>query len=445
MPSAPRNPDGTTRENGAHRILVVDDDPDVLRVLTAMLRNAGYETLEAHDGDEAWRIVSDVELDLIITDIGMPGRSGDELLSMLCDDKPSIPVILITGMATLDAAVAAIKCGAFDYIAKPIEPERLFRTVISAIEFRENEPDTRPFPRLDAVGDFRVIRFLGEGSSGLVYLVKRRDDPDSSRYAMKLLKLNALAAGERERTCERFMHEARAVATISHPNVIRFVDYGITAEGAPYLIMEFFPHPSLAYAMPLLAPFCHTDKVRIIVQIAEALSAIHAQGICHRDIKPANIMVDTKTRALKISDFGIAKIPGTRLTASSSILGSPAYMAPEGFSTADVDHRADIFSLGVLSYELLLGHRPFPGETVPELMRQVSSMRPVEPRRQDRSFPLDLELILGKMLRKKLPFRYASADHLLTDLAAFLAERRPPYAKPRFWRRLNQPVTSVWS
>lgn len=433
-------------ESGAgYRILIVDDDPAVVRVLTNTLHRRGYETLAASDGDTAWELAAENEIDAIITDIGMPGRSGEELLDLFRDERPSIPVILITGMATLDAAVAAMRCGAFDYIAKPVQPERLLQTVANAIQFRINAPSSRPIPDLTIVGEFRVIRFLGEGSSGLVYIVKRDADPGGPRYAMKLLKLNSLPAADREKTCRRFLHEARAVSTVDHPNVVHFVDYGLTEDNTPYLVMEFFPHPSLANAMPLLASWSYLEKVEVLLQIAKGLRAIHAMGICHRDIKPANVMIDTKQRIVKISDFGIAKIPGTALTASSTILGSPAYMAPEGFETANVDARADIFSMGTLAYELLLGHRPFPAENVPDLMRQIPSMRPVEPLKQDPLFPTDLQLILAKMLQKRPEFRYASGESLCTDLEALLKHRHPPHARPHFWKRLFMPVTSVWS
>jgi len=184
------------------------------------------------------------------------------------------------------------------------------------------------------------------------------------------------------------------------------------------------------------------DKIRVLRQVASALGAIHAEGICHRDVKPGNVMLDPDTLLTKISDFGVAQLPESDLTLGSHLLGSPAYMAPEAFACAHVDRRADVFSLGVLAYELFLGERPFWGQSVPLLAKQIPRMRPKAPRRIDPDFPEDLQLILSRMLKKRASQRYDNATDLVGELDRFV--RREPL-RTSAWRRLKQSLSSDWS
>jgi serine/threonine-protein kinase len=151
-----------------------------------------------------------------------------------------------------------------------------------------------------------------------------------------------------------------------------------------------------------------------------ALDAIHARGMYHRDVKPDNIMI-SKTMDAKIIDFGIAKLLDSRLTLPFQVMGTPAYMAPEAFLSAEVDHRADIFSMGVLAYELLVGRRPFGGESIPVLAGQIRTMAPQDPRRFLPNFPPGLQDILARMLRKQPDSRYQSTQEVLEDIDAFTA------------------------
>jgi len=429
---------------GSNRILIVDDDALLRRTLTRFLKREGFRVSEAADGEEAWEFLQEHEVDVIITDVKMPRRTGIELLESLREEQSGIPVILITGAPNVEAAVDCMKIGAFDYISKPVKPVRLRERVQAALSYRRSQLQgvalgTGPG---DVLAGYRIIRVLGEGNGGVVCQVEK-DTPDGlETYAVKILKAAGLEGDRRERMQQRFLHEAKAASRISHPNVIRFVEYGLArAENIPYLVMEYFSSPTLKEILQTLLRRNVADKIRIVRQIASALAAIHAEGICHRDVKPGNVMVDPDTLLAKISDFGVAQLPESDLTVGSHLLGSPAYMAPEAFACARVDRRADIFSLGVLAYELFLGERPFWGQSVPLLAKQIPGMRPKAPRKLDPDFPEELQVILARMLRKKPAQRYDSATELVGDFDSFT---RGELMRTSVWQRFTKSFSPDW-
>ncbi len=405
-------------------ILVVDDDSLVRKTLARFFRREGYDLLEAADGERAWEVLRTQAVDLLVTDVRMPGKTGIELLELLRADNSQIPVIIITGRPSVEAAVDCMKTGALDYISKPVKPEQL-RERVRAILLRGGPGSAGRLPGDEAaagevVGGYRVLRVLGEGSVGVVCHVARTGEENGEGYALKILKIAGRTEKRRERMLRRFLHEAEAASRIEHPNVVRFVEYGLARkENIPFLVMEYFPFPTLAAEMTWLQSLGFGARANLLRQLAGALSAIHKQGVCHRDVKPSNVLFDRSQMLVKISDFGVAQLPDSDLTVASHLMGSPAYMAPEAFLCARVDHRADIFSLGVLAYELFLGSRPFPGQTIPVLAKQIPAMRPLEPRKLVGGFPPFLQAIMGKMMKKRPANRYATAQELADDLAAF--------------------------
>lgn len=427
-----------------NRILVVDDDALLRRTLTRFLKREGFRVSEATDGEEAWEFVQEHEVDVIITDVKMPRRTGIELLESLREEQSDIPVILITGAPNVEAAVDCMKIGAFDYISKPVKPVRLRERVQAALSYRRSQLQgvalgTGPG---NVLAGYRIVRVLGEGNGGVVCQVEK-DTPDGlETYAVKILKVAGVEGDRRERMQQRFLHEAKAASRISHPNVIRFVEYGLArAENIPFLVMEYFPSPTLKEILQTILRRNVSDKIRIIRQIASALAAIHAEGICHRDVKPGNVMINPDTLLAKISDFGVAQLPESDLTVGSHLLGSPAYMAPEGYACARVDRRADIFSLGVLAYELFLGERPFWGQSVPLLAKQIPRMRPKAPCKLDPDFPDELQFILARMLKKKPSQRYDSATELVGDFDTFT---RGEPLRTSAWQRFTKSFSSDW-
>jgi serine/threonine-protein kinase len=155
------------------------------------------------------------------------------------------------------------------------------------------------------------------------------------------------------------------------------------------------------------------------VPAAEALAALHEAGIVHRDVKPDNMMVDADMN-LKLADFGVARLPGSTMTITQNIMGSPAYLSPEAFLTSRLDHRADIFSLGVVAYELFTGQRPFDGDSLARYAQTTTNDLPPRPSSLVPEFPTRLEEIVSRLLKKSPDERYQQAAEVASDLRAFI-------------------------
>lgn len=268
-----------------------------------------------------------------------------------------------------------------------------------------------------SVGRYRILDFLGAGAMGEVYLA---EDPHIERkLAIKTVRLVGRPQEVDDRK-KRLLREARAAGRLLHPNVVALFDAG-EADGLLYLAFELVQGSDLAQRLEK-GPLSLREVLRIVRQVADALHYAHGQGIVHRDIKPSNILIDTVGR-VKVADFGIAKMAGqsTELTVAGSVMGSPQYLSPEQIRGEELDGRSDVFSLGVVLYELLSGNRPFSGETITTLVYQilhkeappVSALRAVPPR---------VEELLKRMLAKDRDERMATAAEVAKELAAIEAE-----------------------
>jgi eukaryotic-like serine/threonine-protein kinase len=268
-----------------------------------------------------------------------------------------------------------------------------------------------------SVGRYRILDFLGAGAMGEVYLA---EDPHiERRLAIKTVRLVGRPQEVDDRK-KRLLREARAAGRLLHPNVVTLFDAG-EAEGLLYLAFEYVEGTDLASRLEK-GPLSLREVLRIVRQAADALHYAHGQGIVHRDIKPSNILLDLRGR-VKVADFGIAKMAGqsTELTVAGSVMGSPQYLSPEQIRGEDLDGRSDIFSLGVVLYELLSGTRPFSGETITTLVYQILHKEP--PRISDlRVVPPRLEELLGRMLAKDRGERLASAAEVSKELALIETE-----------------------
>jgi serine/threonine protein kinase len=253
---------------------------------------------------------------------------------------------------------------------------------------------------------------------GEVYLA---EDPHIERkLAIKTVRLVGRPNEIEDRT-KRLLREARAAGRLLHPNIVTLFDAGET-EGQLFLAFEFVEGTDLAGRMENGPPLSLREVLRIIRQVADALDYAHRQGIVHRDIKPSNILLDTAGR-VKVADFGIAKVTGqsTELTMAGSVMGSPQYLSPEQIRGDDLDGRSDIFSLGVVLYELLSGKRPFEGETITTLVYQILHKEP-PPVSALRSIPPRLEQLLRSLLAKDRDERAATAGQAAEELAAIERE-----------------------
>ena len=274
------------------------------------------------------------------------------------------------------------------------------------------------------LGRYEIISPLGTGGMGEVYLAE--DKQLNRRVAIKFPVVTA----DEHQAHARFLREARAVSTLSHPHIATIYDYGEASDARPFIVMELVKGEPLSDLMHTGA-FTLARAVQIIADVADALAEAHRHGIIHRDIKPSNVMVNERGN-VKVLDFGLAKrtevhsgavdpeaktMPETH-TRSGIVVGTLLYLSPEQATGDPVDTRSDIFALGVLLYECITGHAPFSGKNAIEIVAEVIHFNPPPPSSLNTQIPVDLDHITLKAISKEPGARYQQADDLRADLLA---------------------------
>jgi serine/threonine protein kinase len=277
------------------------------------------------------------------------------------------------------------------------------------------------------VNNFEIVRLLGEGGMGSVYeadhLLMRK------KVAVKVLRRELSPDPD---LVQRFFNEARATSAIRHPNIVEVIDLGLLQDGVPYLVMELLEGETLSARLERLGSLPIASAVDFVRQTASALGAAHANGIIHRDLKPENLFLTPDPRfhgreLVKVLDFGIAKLrvdPSSRpvTTLVGAVLGTPAYMSPEQCRGVEVDHRSDIYALGVILYELLCGTPPFLGEAVGDVLMMHMSVDPVPPSTLRAEVPSQLDQAILKALAKHRDRRFLR----VADFAEALGPKPSP-------------------
>ena len=254
------------------------------------------------------------------------------------------------------------------------------------------------------IGKYQIQGVLGQGGMGIVY---RAFDPAIHRpVAVKTITKSALDPSDLQYALTRFRHEAQAVGRLTHPRITAIYDYGEEIDIA-YIVMELVNGQSLYHHIQNQAKFGLKEIGEMIRQLLDGLGYAHELGVVHRDIKPSNILINDDGR-LKLTDFGIARLDSSTLTQVGEIMGSPGYMSPEQFLGTDIDARSDIYSVGVIAYELLANRRPFTGNNA-EVMRQVLNERPVNPSEHNPKISVQLDWATQKALAKKQADRFQTA------------------------------------
>ncbi len=264
------------------------------------------------------------------------------------------------------------------------------------------------------LGRYEVIGELGQGAMGIVYRAK---DPLIDRVvAIKTISLGLAQDGKDEYE-QRFYQEAKAAGRLSHPNIVTIYDVGKSGDVA-YIAMEFLHGRELRDIMNSEGLLAVDQVLDIVAQVASGLAYAHEHDIVHRDVKPSNIMV-IRDGHIKITDFGIARMASAGVhTQTGMVLGSPKYMSPEQVMGKTIDQRSDIFSLGVMLYEMLTGIAPFNGENVNAIMYQTLNAVPPPPNSVNAKVPEMMNFIVAKALAKGLDDRYFDARDFATDLRA---------------------------
>jgi serine/threonine-protein kinase len=284
---------------------------------------------------------------------------------------------------------------------------------------------------MDKVGRYELRELIGAGAMGRVY---KAFDPEIGRtLAIKLL-LSELRLNEEYRL--RFLREARGAGVLSHPNIVTVFDAG-EQDSAPYIAMEYVEGGTLADVLKKGERVPVETVVEIGIQLARALDYAHEHGIVHRDVKPSNIMMVAGTRNIKVADFGICRIDtgdATRRTRMGEVLGTPHYMSPEQVVGEHVDARSDLFSAGVVLYQLLCGALPFEGDTFVTVALKIAKSDPTSIDRVRPDLPLSLRRIVDRALKKQPDKRFQRGRDLaeaLVGVARELAESGARRSRPR--------------
>jgi CheY-like chemotaxis protein/tRNA A-37 threonylcarbamoyl transferase component Bud32 len=367
-----------------YNLLVVDDNPENRDVLSRRLMRKGFEVRTAEGGEEALRIIGEGAIDLVLLDIMMPGVSGIDVLREVrrTHDEAALPIIMATAKTESEDIVECLELGANDYVTKPID----FPVVLARIQMQLRTRQSRQAretaavaaaletigPSVSELGPgmllaerYRLDSQVGSGAFGAVYRATHLEL--DTAVAVKILRTSVETGAE---AVARFRREGISTCRVKHPNAVTVVDFGVTNSGVAYLVMELLEGLSLQDDLELRSSFSPERCAQILLPVCDVLAVAHEAGIIHRDIKPSNIFIQETIRGavIKVLDFGIAKIVGAdalsrSLTLDGTILGTPAYMAPERFKSGAYDGRSDVYSLGITLYQMLESRLPFVNPT----------------------------------------------------------------------------------
>lgn len=269
----------------------------------------------------------------------------------------------------------------------------------------------------DMVGRYRIEKVLGKGGFGVVYLA--HDDELHRPVAIKVPRRQRISSPE---DAQAYVNEARVLASLDHPNIVPVHDVGHTEDGLCFVVSKFIEGCDLEKKIKATR-LSFRESAGLVAIVAEALHHAHGRGLVHRDIKPANILIDTSGKPY-VADFGLA-LKEEDFGKGAEFAGTPAYMSPEQARQEGhrVDGRSDIFSLGVVFYELMVGRRPFQGKMLTEILEQVATVEARPPRQVDDHIPKELERICLKALAKRASERYTTAKDMADDLRHFLTQQ----------------------
>jgi CheY-like chemotaxis protein len=436
-------------------LLVVDDNEINRNILSRYLERRGHCVATAASGREVLAILEHRTFDLILLDIMMPDLNGFQVLQQLRSDSrlSEIPVIFISALDDALGKVQAFRTGGVDYVTKPFQSEEVIARVENQLKIsrlqkdlarqnkeliRKNEELVQAHKRTALVfsalaeslpGTVLDEKYLfgekiGTGGFGTVY----RGTHLGLNLPVAIKVFRPVAGNDTPDALERFRREGISASRIKHPNAVEILDNGISSTGIAYLVMELLVGRTLAVEMQEMKTFTPRRTTKILVPICEALAEVHSADIVHRDIKPENIYLHSgsKGEVAKLLDFGISKMLGSmdertldNTTRTGNILGTPAYMAPERLANKPYDGRADVYSLGVISYRMLCGQPPFQCEredfyamAIMHLTAEALSLRETDP-----GIPEDLDTLILQTLSKD-PGQRPTARELAASLRA---------------------------
>ena len=395
-------------------LLVVDDNDMNRDMLSRRLEKKGYAVRTAPDGQSALAVLAREPIGLILLDIEMPGMSGLDVLREVREtyNAVELPVIMATARSDSADVVGALDSGANDYVTKPLDFPVVLARVESQLRTRKKAMTAAPPPSDDGelgpgkviAGKYELEARIGSGAFGTVY--RARHQQLKSEMAVKVLQAAAARSPE---ALERFQREGIAACRIKHPNAVAVLDFGTTAGGAGFLVMELLSGRGLEDELAKAGRLHPVRAAEIIRCVCDVLGEAHKAGIVHRDIKPANVFLHRTVHGevVKVLDFGIAKLvdddaKARNLTVDGAIIGTPAYMAPERFRGQTPSGSSDVYSVGVMLYQMLTGRLPFvaPEADLVAIAMMHINREPAPLRSLDPSIPAALERVVNWALAK---------------------------------------------
>ncbi|MEM6427977.1 MAG: protein kinase [Deinococcota bacterium] len=408
-------------------ITVVEDDPNVARLIAMTLEDEDHEVTVCMDGAKGLQSILGSPPDLAVLDVNLPNMSGFDIAENIrgSAEISALPILMLTAQSDLDSRLRGL-ASADDYLNKPFDPEELEARIAALLRRSSMSPAKPPKKPVDALAGeqvryYDIIEEFGRGNMSIVY---RAVDTKLERTVALKFFTKEFKDSEKQ---VRFIREAQAASRLVHPNICTVYTVDETDHGQPFMVMPFLEGMTLEERINQ-GTMKIGRAVNYAVQTARGLSAAHIEGIVHRDIKPANLFIETDG-VIKILDFGVAKwtlkADETNTTQEGTLVGTVNYMSPEQVRGKEVDARSDIWAIGVVLYEMLTGIKPFSGSNnIIATISAISTKKP-EPIASLRSgVPTDVENIVMRALEKRPADRYQNINEMLRDLRALYANRQ---------------------
>jgi CheY-like chemotaxis protein len=475
MQRDPSTPDTGPRSTGRRpRVLIADDTPADLTLLADILLERGYEVAVATDGARALTLAEAKAPDLIMLDMAMPGADGFQLCRALKANEATraIPVIFLSAPDQVADKAAAFEAGGVDYVTKPLQVDEVMARLETQLKLgrltrelarrnqelaRRNEEVGKLRPLVNVVssspaeplpgqvldGKYRVDARIGAGGFGTVF----RGTHLQLGRAVAVKVFRPSSGNDTPLALARFRAEGAAACRVDHPNVVAVLDSGISESGVAYLVMELLVGHTLSVELDRKGALSLSRALEIAIPVCRALAEAAAKNVVHRDIKPSNVFLHMArgVEVVKVVDFGIAKLmgeapddaPPSEVT-MGGVVGSPMYMSPERLLGWEYDPRSDVYSVGVMLYEMLTGRLPLESatENVPPGLRHMLE-DPRSLREHIPAIPPGLEsVVLTAMARK--PEQRPSAEELAYALGTFVGCEAGPVS----YRPSNAPPSA---
>jgi CheY-like chemotaxis protein len=396
-------------------IVVVDDTADMVELLSEYLKFEGsFDVVSFTDPQQALRQVIWYPPDAVIVDLYMPKMSGIDFIKSYRDrvseDMP--PCLVLSGAHDEDSITKAYEAGAVDFLRKPLVKGELFAKLKHTLsQAARKQPKIAPNEPPAKIGDYEILEEVGRGGMGVVYKVRGGDGP-STNLALKAI----WSRHDDTESLLRFRREIDLLSSFEHPSLVRIRGAG-RQDSIYYYVMDYVNGKDLEWIGERMGAYKPGDVATLMWTLASALGYLHERGVVHRDIKPSNILLGVD-RSITLVDFGLAKcFVDTQLTRHSDVLGTPAFMSPEVISGQGADHRSDLFSLGMVALEMLIGREVFSADNPFTIMLQITQSQ--YPKARDLAeVPESLAAIVDKLIECDPNDRFQKAE----DLRAAISE-----------------------